>query len=149
MKPQRTWILIADGAQGRILENEGPGKGLVAVQAMEYKPARKATSELGVERPGRVHDRQGPGRHAIAPRADWQRQEKQNFAAELARLLEDAAQRGSYERLILVAPPKALGDLRKALGRHARDRIYGELPKDLTHVSDHEIAPHLESVLVV
>ncbi|WP_428543039.1 hypothetical protein [Profundibacter sp.] len=28
MKTRRTWILIADGASARILENTGPGTGL-------------------------------------------------------------------------------------------------------------------------
>lgn len=28
MKPTTTWILIADGARGRLFANRGPGKGL-------------------------------------------------------------------------------------------------------------------------
>ena len=34
MKPTRTWILIADGARARILENLGPGKGVHEVPDM-------------------------------------------------------------------------------------------------------------------
>jgi hypothetical protein len=32
MKPTRTWVLIADGARARILENDGPNHGLTAIE---------------------------------------------------------------------------------------------------------------------
>ncbi len=123
MKPVKTWILIADGARARILLNEGPGKGLKPALDHEFATVHAPTRELGSDRPGRVHDRFGPGRHAMEPPADWHEYEKQTFAAEIARLLEEEAQKGSFDRLVVVAPPKTLGELRRTLGRAARDRL--------------------------
>ena len=37
MKPTRTWVLIADGARARILENDGPNHGLTAIEGSNSK----------------------------------------------------------------------------------------------------------------
>jgi protein required for attachment to host cells len=42
-----------------------------------------------------------------------------------------------------------LGDLRKALGDRLRDRVVGEVAKDLTKVANHEIMRHLEADIVL
>ena len=36
MKKTVTWVLIADGAQARVLENTGPGKGLRQVEGLDF-----------------------------------------------------------------------------------------------------------------
>lgn len=148
MKPTRSWIVIADGAQARILENLGPGKGLVLLpSATMHKPPRPSR-ELKTDRPGRTHDSLG-GRHAMDPPSDPHREEKRRFADELAEHINAAALNRSYDRLILVAPPKTLGDLRQALNKEAAARLDGELPKDLTKIPDHELPEHLGEVIAV
>ena len=56
---------------------------------------------------------------------------------------------GDSPRLILVAPPQALGDLRAALPADVSDLVSGELHKDLTHATIHDITEHLGDVLAV
>lgn len=149
MKPIRSWIVIADGAQARILENTGPGKGLTALPRKEWHQTLQPSRAIGSDRPGRTHDRLGPGRHAKEPPTDPHRNEKWNFARSLADHLNGAALTNSYDRLVLVAPPKTLGDLRQALGKEASERITAELAKDLTSLPDHELPNHLGEVLAV
>src|SRR5512138_1613055 len=149
MKPTRSWIVIADGAQARILENHGPGKGLVALPSEAMHQTLRPSREINADRPGRTHDRMGPGRHAMEPPSDPHREEKRRFADLLADHINAAALKHSYDRLVLVAPPKTLGDLRKALSKEAAARLDGELPKDLTKIPDHELPEHLGPVIAV
>lgn len=149
MKPIRNWIVIADGARARILENDGPGKGLTLLPAEERHHAHKPSREIDADRPGRTHDRQGPGRHAMEPPSDAHRIEKRRFAEELAARLDTAGQTGSYDRLVLVAPAKTLGDLRSALGKESLARVHAELSKDLTHVAEQDLAEHLSTVIAL
>lgn len=149
MKPTRSWIVIADGAQARILENMGPGKGLTPLPAAEMRHAHPPNRDINADRPGRSHDRMGPQRHAMEPPTDAHREEKRRFAAELAAHLNAAALKHRYDRLILVAPAKTLGDLRQALGKEAAAKLDGELPKDLTNVSDHNLPGHLGEVIAI
>ncbi len=149
MKATRTWIVVADGAEARFFENTGPGKGLTALGNGEMRGAHMATREVGSDRPGRVHDRMGPGRHAMAPRADWHAQQKQDFLEAVAARLDDGAAGKAFDRLILGAPAKALGTLRSALGREAASRVVGELTKDLTKVTSSELPEHLDDLLAL
>src|SRR3546814_4743408 len=75
--------------------------------------------------------------------SDPHREEKRRLADLLAEHLNAAALEQSYDRLILVAPAKTLGDLRQALSKEAAARIDGELTKDLTKVADHDLPGHL------
>jgi protein required for attachment to host cells len=149
MKSTRSWIVIADGAQARVLENSGPGKGLTALPAEEMQRALPPSRDIGTDRPGRTHDRMGPGRHAMEPPTDPHREEKRRFATELAERLNTAAQQNSYDRLVLVAPAKTLGDLRKALSKEAAAKIDGELSKDLIKISDQDLPGHLSTVIAL
>ena len=50
---------------------------------------------------------------------------------------------------MLCAPPQALGDLRAALGKQARERIVAEVNKDLTPLALGEIEKRMEKVVPV
>jgi protein required for attachment to host cells len=149
MKPTVSWIVIADGAQARILANSGPGKGLSPLPGGEKHQPSRPTREINADRPGRSHDRMGPGRHAMEPPSDPQRTEKRRFAEDLADHLNAAALKHKYDRLVLVAPAKTLGDLRQALSKEAAAKVEGELSKDLTSTSDQDLPGHLSAVIAV
>lgn len=146
MKAIRTWIVVADGAGARLFLNTGPGKGLQELPDGRMQTALEATRSQGSDRPGRVHDRMGDGRHAMEPRIDWHEQQKQRFARELSQRLDAAAGGKAFDRLILVAPPKLLGALRSLLGAGARRLVTGELPKDLMRASEKELLSQLGAI---
>ena len=56
MKPTKTWIMIADGARARILENEGPGRGLKEVPNMTFAGDHSATHNIVDDRQGRSYN---------------------------------------------------------------------------------------------
>lgn len=146
MKATKTWIVVADGAGARLFLNTGPGKGLQELPDGRMRTALETTRSQGSDRPGRVHDRMGEGRHGMEPRVDWHEQQKQHFARDLAERLDGAAAEKAFDRLILVAPPKPLGALRAALGAAASRLVTGELPKDLMRASEEEILDRLEAI---
>jgi protein required for attachment to host cells len=149
MKPVRTWILIADGARARIVLNEGPGKGVVAVDGGLFEQDARATREIMSDRPGRTFDSAGAGRHAMELPTDPAREEKRHFAERLAEHLDGAVARNAFDRLIVVAAPSALGDLRAAVSDRVRGRILAELDKDLTKVPNDKLASHLGDVIAL
>ncbi|MGE5145890.1 MAG: host attachment protein [Candidatus Eiseniibacteriota bacterium] len=143
MKPTRIWVLVADGKRARVLKQAGTMGDLEAVPGGTFEHALHKTSDLGSDKPGRVQESVGGAHHAVTPKSDYHREEKHQFARDLAKFLEHAAERKEYDRLILVAAPRTLGDLREALGKHARDLISGELDKDLTEMTVADIAKRL------
>lgn len=148
MKSNVTWILVADGARARILKTEGWGKGLIQLRHAEHEESHRRTAEQGTDRPGRTREI-ADGTPSAYSETDWQRHEKEVFAREMAKQLDRGAGKGAFDRLVLAAPPKVLGDLRKAMDDHTARMVTVEIDKDLTHLSLDELTERLEQVTPV
>jgi protein required for attachment to host cells len=148
MRPTKTWVLIADGARARVLLNEGPGHGLHAVEGLVFHGDHSATHDIVSDREGRSFSSHGAGRSAIESHSDPHRELKKKFANELAEMLARGLQQNAYDRLIIVAPPGALGDLRAAVSDRVRAKVASEVAHDLTKIPNGEVAEHLKGLLV-
>lgn len=143
MPANTEWMLVADAGRARLFERHlpaGPWRERTEDAAEAVNPRSR---EQGTDRPGRVHESATTARHAVEPRTDPHRAAKAQFARLLATRLEKAA--AGYERLLLVAPPSFLGDLRASLGDAARRKLRGTLDKDLTHAPIEEVAAQIEA----
>ncbi|HEU4825398.1 MAG TPA: host attachment protein [Dongiaceae bacterium] len=150
MKKTVTYILVADGARARLYANHGVGKGLQPVSGATHKAdLHHHDRDILSDKPGRAYNSVGAGRSAMEPQTEWHRFEKHKFAREMAKVLDAAAASKSFDRLILVAPPATLGDLRTELGDATRKMVTAELPKDLTRHAEQELPQHLGAVLAV
>ena len=141
--------MIADAAHGRVLETVGVGRKLDPVPDMSFAIALPKSSDLGDDRLTRTHDSIGHGRHATEPKSDPHRELKRATAIRVSDKLEAALAGGAFDRLVVVAPPSMLGDLRACMARSVLDRVVAEVPKDLAKVADHEIRDHLKEVVAV
>lgn len=126
------WVVVADGEKALILKNDGDAEHPNLSVVREMKEQNPPTREQGADRPGRYND--GPSVHRSAVEdADWHRIGKERFAEEIAGLLYRMAHRGDFDRLVLVAPPLVLGEMRKKLHKEVETRIEGEVAKTLTN----------------
>jgi protein required for attachment to host cells len=144
-KNETTWLIVADGRRARIFSVRVGDTGLTELHDMIGDD--RMTRDIGTDRPGRGQERGPAVRHGIEPRIDWHRQAKQQFARQVAERVNEAGLKGGYDRLVVVAPAEALGDLRKVLGKHALDKLSAEVEKDLTHFTPHELVDHLSDSL--
>ena len=147
MRKRTTWILIADGARARIVLSEGWSSGLERALDYDFAVSHVPTRTFGTDRPGRTFGSADGSRHAVEPRVDWHEYEKHLFAVSMAKVLDEAAERGAFDRLVLVAPPKTLGALRAALKPRTRKMVIAEVGKDLTHVPVRGLTEHLRDVV--
>jgi protein required for attachment to host cells len=126
------WVLVADGEKALFLRNEGDEKYPNLEVFRERKESNPPTREQGVDKPGRLND--GPSVHRSAvEETDWHRIEKERFAKEIADQLYKMAHKGDFERLVIVAPPLVMGEMRKELHKEVKDRVIGEVAKTLTN----------------
>lgn len=149
MKKTKTWVVVADGSRARLFLNEGPDKGLCPLPDGDIASEHPPTREMSEDRPGRTFDSAGGGRHAMEPPSDPHRHAKRAFAQQLAARLNQAHKRNAFDRLVLIAPPQALGDLRASLNPAVRKKVSGELNKDLTHLKDDELLASVGAVLAI
>ncbi|MEX0758324.1 MAG: host attachment protein, partial [Tistlia sp.] len=66
-----------------------------------------------------------------------------HFLQEVVEAVDQAGQRGAFDRLLLVAPPRALGELRKLLPERLAGKVTDELAQDLTKHTVGSLAAHL------
>jgi protein required for attachment to host cells len=138
-----TWVLVADGARARVFAANRPGKGLRDALPMAFVGVNLPARARAHDRPGRAFDRFGPGRHDLRGKADPHARAKTALARDVARHLEEAARTAKFDRLVVVAPPRALGEVRAALGPEAGRRVIAEVKKDLTRLPKWQIVPRL------
>ncbi len=142
---QGTWVLIADGEKALFLENLTDDADPNLHVWREDRHVNPPNRDQAANRPGRMKDA-GLSAQAAQPGAggstasrsafeetDWHRLEKARFAQELADRLYRYAHGGRFQRLVVVAPPKVLGDLRSKLHKEVADRVVAEIPKTLTN----------------
>jgi protein required for attachment to host cells len=136
------WVVVCDGAKAILLENVGDAK-FPNLQTKEvYEQEDPKTSEQGTDAPGRAFNSVGAGRSAVE-QTDWHDQAERSFLADLAHRLDVAVNTGKAKTFILVAPPRALGVMRKLYSARVRDALRAEIDKDLVKLPVHEIERHL------
>jgi protein required for attachment to host cells len=125
-------VMVADGRKMLFLRNEGDSEypNLVVETAEEH--VNPADRDQKTDAPGTAFSGTGPSRSSMGE-VDFHAQEEERFAAEAAALLKTRALAHEFESLIIVAPPKTLGEMRKHLHREVSDRLVGEIAKDLVN----------------
>lgn len=136
------WVVVCDGAKALVLENAGSRKTPNLRTREVYQHDDLKTRDIGTDRPGRSFSSVGEGRSAMQ-QADWHDQEEQRFLAKLAARLDKAVLGGETVSLIVVAPPRAIGVLRREFSAHVRQAIRAEVEKDYVKMPVDEITRHL------
>lgn len=129
--PNGGFVVVTDGGRMLFLRNAGdaeyPNLEVERVRENDNPPDR----EQGSDRAGTSHASVGSSRSSMEE-TDFHQLQEDRFAAETADRLKVRALKGDFESLIIVAPPKTLGELRKHYHKEVESRLTGEIAKDLT-----------------
>jgi protein required for attachment to host cells len=142
--PHNAFIFVGDGRKALVLRNDGDTQYLNLKTEEVFTDRNPPTHEQGTDRPGRSHASVGPGRSSVA-QTDWHMLEEHRFAHEVAAALEKVVRERGVESLFVVAPPRALAELRQAFHPDVKKRIVAEIDKDLTKHPLYDIEKHLLS----
>lgn len=135
--PHDSYVLVADGRKMLFFRNEGDPShpNLQVVTAAEQKNPK--ASEQGTDQPGRAFSSGTAGGrsggHSAYSETDFHKLEETRFAEDAAAMLKARALGGDFERLLIIAPPSTLGDLRRHYHKEVEARLIGEIAKDLTN----------------
>ena len=149
MRGTITWIVVADGQRATVYHNTGPGKGLEIIRGLGGHQDVPRNNEIISDAQGRMQGYGGSGAAPMTARTDPHELEEQRFTESLAQDVNRAALQKQFDRLILAAPPRTLGILRKSLSPHATERVIAELDKDLTKSSRADLAAQVDGHIVV
>lgn len=148
--PHDSCVLVADGRKLLFFRNEGDSEfPNLSVERKRVEPNPR-DSEQGTDQPGRAFTGAGTqamnhGHRSAYEETDFHQLEEDRFAAEAAEMLKRRALRNDFESLVVVAPPRTLGELRKHYHKEVEKRLAAEVPKDLTNLPVEEIERILQA----
>ncbi len=124
-------VLVANESTGTLYLREHRRAPLVEYATLDNETARERLRELTSDKPGRSFDSHGHGRHAMADQQDAKEHAALRFAGEIVQTLESGRARGDVGDYVLIAAPRFLGLLRKAITRTALGGPALALSKDI------------------
>jgi len=143
-KHPRIGFAVADGARALIVATED-GRNFRVVATLESATAHARTHDLVSDRPGRSMESSGGAHHAIEAKHDPHELEKDAFLRSVAeRLNRDP---DGFDRLVLIAPKRQLGQLRGHLTDALRGKVTVELAKDLVKLPSEQLYARLADLL--
>ena len=141
--PNQALVFVTDGRKLLFLRNHGYENQIdLRVEAHDEREDRK-DSDIKSDAAGASKQSFGFGRPALGE-TDFHQQDEDRWVKDAADLLRQRALRNDFEALAIVAPPKALGVLRKALHKEVERRVVATFNKEMT---DRPIAD-IEDMLV-
>lgn len=132
IKALKCWFVVADAGRAVAYARRQDRPGYDEVARWESADATKPARDLVSDRPGRAFDSRGGQRHAMEPPSDPKKLAKLAFAVELAEGLSAAHASRQFEKLVLFAPARILGEIRKRLPRPTAEVLARAIDKDLT-----------------
>ena len=143
MNESVTWIVVADSARAHIYSAEKSSPKLRIVSELSHPESRMHSKDLMNDRPGRIFERVGGVQHAMTTATNPKEIEKVRFCAELADRLEAARKHNKMGKLIIIAEPAFLGELRGRLSQPTSRLVSLEIAKNLTSVRPDQLQEHL------
>lgn len=146
-----TRIVVADQAEVRFFDALGFARPLKFAGALTNAAAHLREQDLSADRPGRVFtSAAGRGRrrgatthHSAGGENTPRRHATLLFARRVAEDLDRARRAGRFTRLVLIAAPAFLGELRRALPAAVRNCVVATVAKDVVHHSGDELRRYL------
>jgi protein required for attachment to host cells len=137
-----TWVVVADGTRARLF-NRHRNRKLEEFDVLLSPEHRLHEGDLVTDRDGRSLDAGGAGRHGVGNRNTAKDHEMSIFAKRLAGRLEEARNAGEVERLVLVASPRFLGQLRAQMSGPTTDLVALTIDKELTTLAADKLERHI------
>ncbi len=145
MKAKKTLVVLVNDKEARMLENDGVGKGLHQVAHVERDKALGAEIAYA-DMPGRSKGGSGGAHHGMEPSTSEDRQNRERFAAYMLGEAQALWAKGGFDRLIVAAPAKMLGELRGRMPAGLASGLAGDLAKDLLHTPLADLPGHFEGM---
>lgn len=165
-KNSLTWVLVADGQQARFYGyhqtiqrvsltganphhyfDEKSGFELVPIADGILNADPLAGYQIGHERRGTSSSSTGAEHNTFEPHGDTEAELKRRYSKLIVEKLTTACQAKLFDRLILAAPAKLIGALRKDMPAEVVARITAVLSKDLMHFHGQVLFAHLQEAL--
>jgi protein required for attachment to host cells len=139
------WVVTTNAVLCKIYHYQKSPAKLLLLHELSHPENRLRKEEfLTSDKPGHYKS-SSSNRGAFSPRTDPKAVENNNFAREIARLLDHGRTDHAYDKLIVIGSPHMNGLLFQQLNKHVQELVTNEISKDLMRYSDRELLEFLKS----
>ena len=129
--PHNALVLVADGRKTLFFRNQGDENQIdLRTEAHDARKDRR-DGEIKTDAPGMTRQSAGYGRSTYEE-TDFHQQEADRWVKDAADELKSRVLRNDFDALAVVAPPKALGVLKKCLHKEVERRIICTVNKEMS-----------------
>ncbi|MGQ9427289.1 host attachment protein [Gilvimarinus sp. F26214L] len=148
-KSNDIWILTADRRRARIFSAERPhSQDITEIDSFFQPDSAFQDRELVEPKPGRQwQGGTGRARHGVDSRTSEREKSATKFVRDLVGKLEKDHHNGRFSKLVLVAAPDVLGEIRNQLSNNLKQDVTFELDKELTMLRPQELRGYLPKAL--
>jgi protein required for attachment to host cells len=153
------WILVADASRATLFREPEHAKHYALIGTYDHEASRAHVRDLVSDAFGRkpggmsaaVHvgsiTNAVHGRPGAAPTTDAKQVESDKFARELCDVLSQGLDQHAYDGLVLVAPPRFLGQLRSTMSHEVAKHVEASIDKDLSKLTPREAELRMREAL--
>ncbi len=139
----RIWVVIADRKKAHIYRKTTQKLEKIG----EAKADGKASFISGAAKSGGYSHTSGGNIHYSDPRDQEHHHDDVHFIHGMAGWLDQAVQENAFDRLVLVAAPRTLGDLRAVLSKPVHARVMAEVSKELIKMPQKKLEEELAEIV--
>jgi protein required for attachment to host cells len=141
--PHNALVLVADGRKMLFFRNHGDENQIdLRTESHDARRYQRRDREIKTDAPGMTRQSFGYGRSTYEE-TDFHQQEEDRWIKDAADELKARVLRGDFDAVAIVAPPKALGVLKKCLHKEVERRIVCTVNKEMSG----RPIPDIESLL--
>jgi protein required for attachment to host cells len=137
------WVVTANTNRCRIFNYDMNPHQLTLVKELHHEEAVLKDSDLVSDKPGH-YKTSGPTHGSFSPHEEPKTVEREVFAREIAKELDNNRKQNQYKKLIMVIPPYMNGLVHQHLDKHVKECITHNLNKDYSYLKEHEILDTLK-----
>ena len=141
--PHQALVLVADGRKMLFLRNHGDDNQIDLRTEAHDERQDVDDRDLKSDAPGTVQQSFGYG-HSTYEEVDFKEQEEERWVKDAATEINKRALANDFDALVIVAPPKSLGILRKELHKEAERRVVATINKEMSG----RPTPEIEELIV-
>lgn len=153
---ETNWILVANGSKANVytaarVERNGapndPGNTsqltLKKIDGMSFTGESLERFDLNHHKPARRAQIGTPTPSMSEPHETAQEHIRHDLAADIAKALNEKGEKGAFTKLVLVASPSILNDIKRHLNKRCEQSVIATFSADLTHFENSALLDRL------
>lgn len=142
----KKWIVVAGRAETKIFEQDSGDQPLRWLKTLVHKKGRRRERDFNSDKPGFSYARFAGNfsPHGLSPHHTHAEVEATHFAHKIAKIIKAAYEKDLFDKGIIFASPKFLGQIKKELKHKVRGDCLSFIGKNIESLATEEISNRIK-----